>query len=178
MSKSEDIKRKLKNVLKEINDHIKELTDDGKLRHRYAVSSPPTAEQIENNIKELSSTFFTLNDQYEELLKEELQQSINDRVKISNKLKLTILYKLGIIEHLRTYDSLKNNDRALSRILNILLEAGTPDTFQTYLSSERSGDASSAKQNNPLSKKLVEEAEEMLDKNGLTISEIQKNYPL
>lgn len=35
-----------------------------------------------------------------------------------------------------------------------------------------------AKQNNPLSKKLIEEAEDILNKTDLTNSEIQKYHPL
>jgi hypothetical protein len=108
----------------------------------------------------------------------ELENNLSENEKISNKLKLTLLYKLGIIDHLRNYESIKNNDRALSRLLNILLEAGKPDTFQTYLSAERSGDLSGAKQNNPLSKKLIEKAEDILSKIDLTNSEIQKYHPL
>tara|TARA_B110000259_G_scaffold4446_1_gene5046 strand:+ start:195 stop:1070 length:876 start_codon:yes stop_codon:yes gene_type:complete len=96
----------------------------------------------------------------------------------SAKLKLSLFYKLGIIDHLRTFESLKNNDRALSRLLHKILESGKPDTFQTYLSAQRSGDHSSAPQNNPLSQKLKEEAEEILGKTDLTNSDLQKYYPL
>ena len=49
---------------------------------------------------------------------------ITESEKRSAKLKLTIMYKLGIIDHLRTFDSLKNNDRALSRVLNAILDVG------------------------------------------------------
>jgi len=105
-------------------------------------------------------------------------KSIREVEKSSAKLKLTLLYKLGIIDHLRTFESLKNNDRALSRLLQIIFEFGKPDTFQTYLSAERSGNQSSAPQNNPLSNKLKEEAEEILGKTDLTNSDLQKYYPL
>jgi len=99
-------------------------------------------------------------------------------LKRSSKLKLTLLYKLGIIDHLRTYETLKNNDRALSRLLHVLLEDGKPETLQPYLSSERSGKDSSAPQNNPLSVKLKEQAEQILERTDLTNDEIGKFYPL
>lgn len=95
---------------------------------------------------------------------------------LSLKLKLTLLYKLGIIDHLRTFDSLKNNDRALSRLLHILFEEGKPDSLQPYLNSERSGKGSSAPQNNPLSLKLLERAEQILERTDLTNDEIGKFY--
>ena len=62
--------------------------------------------------------------------------------------------------------------------MQIIFEFGKPDTFQTYLSAERSGNQSSAPQNNPLSNKLKEEAEEILGKTDLTKSDLQKYYPL
>jgi hypothetical protein len=88
------------------------------------------------------------------------------------------MYKLGIIDHLRTFDSLKNNDRALSRVLNAILDVGGPNTFQTYLSAEKSAETgSSAPQNNPLSTKLLNKASEKLKSAGLTDSEIKKYHP-
>ena len=103
---------------------------------------------------------------------------ITESEKRSAKLKLTIIYKLGIIDHLRTFESLKNNDRALSRVLNTILDVGGPNTFQTYLSAEKSAETgSSAQQNNPLSKKLLDKAAEKLKSAGLTDSETKKNYP-
>ena len=62
--------------------------------------------------------------------------------------------------------------------LSKLFEITKPETFQTYLSAHRSGDASSAPQNNPLSRKLIEKAEDILSKTDLTNSEIQKYHPL
>ena len=103
---------------------------------------------------------------------------ITESEKRSAKLKLTIMYKLGIIDHLRTFDSLKNNDRALSRVLNAILDVGGPNTFQTYLSAEKSAEiGSSATQNNPLSSKLREEAVQILERTDLTNDEIKKYYP-
>ena len=94
---------------------------------------------------------------------------ITESEKRSAKLRLTIMYKLGIIDHLRTFDSLKNNDRALSRVLNAILDVGGPNTFQTYLSAEKSAEiGSSATQNNPLSSKLKEEAVQILERTDLT----------
>jgi len=103
---------------------------------------------------------------------------ITESEKRSAKLRLTIMYKLGIIDHLRTFDSLKNNDRALSRVLNAILDVGGPNTFQTYLSAEKSAEiGSSATQNNPLSSKLKEEAVQILERTDLTIDEIKKYHP-
>jgi len=102
---------------------------------------------------------------------------ITESEKRSAKLKLTIMYKLGIIDHLRTFDSLKNNDRALSRVLNAILDVGGPNTFQTYLSAEKSGKKSLVPQNNPLSSKLKEEAVQILERTDLTNDEIKKYYP-
>ena len=104
--------------------------------------------------------------------------SLTEKEKSTAKIRLTLLYKLGIIEHLRKFESLKNNDRALSRLLSKLFEITKPETFQTYISAHRSGDASSAPQNNPLSRKLIEKAEDILSKTDLTNSEIQKYHPL
>jgi hypothetical protein len=103
---------------------------------------------------------------------------ITESEKRSAKLRLTIMYKLGIIDHLRTFDSLKNNDRALSRVLNAILDVGGPNKFQTYLSAEKSAEiGSSATQNNPLSSKLKEEAVQILERTDLTIDEIKKYHP-
>jgi len=105
-------------------------------------------------------------------------EPISESEKLNAKLKLTIMYKLGIIDHLRTFDSLKNNGRALSRVLNAILDVGGPNTFQTYLSAEKSAETgSSAPQNNPLAKKLLEKASEKLKSAGLTDSETKKYYP-
>ena len=116
--------------------------------------------------------FFTLSG------KSKVSDAILEREKVSAKLTLTMLYRLGIIDHLRTFDSLKNNDRALSRVLHKILGIGRPDTFQTYLSAERSvKTGSSAPQNNPLSEKLIQEADEKLKSAGLKESETKKYYP-
>lgn len=105
-------------------------------------------------------------------------EPITESEKRSAKLKLTIMYKLGIIDHLRTFDTLKGNDRALSRVLNTILDVGGPNTFQTYLSAEKSSEhGSSAPQNNPISKQLLDQAAEKLRSAGLTDSEIKKYYP-
>ncbi len=105
-------------------------------------------------------------------------EAITESEKRNAKLKLTLMYKLGIIDHLRTFETLKNNDRALSRVLNTILDVGGPNTFQTYLSAEKSSEhGSSAPQNNPLSKKLLNDAAEKLKSAGLTDSEIKKYYP-
>jgi len=178
MSKSEEQKKKLNSVVLEIENNINELLGESKFRNPYGTTSPRTPNQAEITIKNLSSDFLKLSEEYIETLEKEIEESLDKRIKVTNKLKLAILYKLGIIDHLRTFDSLKNNDRALSRLLHTILESGTNDTFQTYLSAERSGSHSSAPQNNPLSDKLKEEAEEILGKTDLTNSELKKYYPL
>ena len=177
MSKSENQKKKLNSVVLEIENNIDELLGESKFRSPYGTNSPRTPNQIENKIKNLSSDFLELAEVYVETLEKEVEESLYNRVNVYPKLKLAMLYKLGIIDHLRTFESLKNNDRALSRLLHTILESGKPDTFQTYLSAERSGGHSSAPQNNPLSDKLKEEAEEILGKTDLTNSELQKYYP-
>lgn len=105
-------------------------------------------------------------------------KSITEEEKMTAKQAIAILYKLGIIDHLRTFESLKANDRALSRLLHVILNIGNKDTFQTYLSAERSSKhKSSAPQNNPLSKNLLGNAADKLEKVGLKHYEIQKYYP-
>ena len=177
MENSEEILKKIDKCFKELKIMIDDIIHERK-RGAYNNSSIPVVYQTENDLKEFASKIKTLNEKYIDISRIEVENNLSEKEKISNKLRLTLLYKLGVIDHLRNYESIKNNDRALSRLLNILLEAGKPDTFQTYLSAERSGDLSGAKQNNPLSKKLIEEAEDILFKSGLTNSELQKYYPL
>ena len=177
MENSEDILKKIDKRFKELNIMIDDIIHERK-RGSNNNSSIPVVYQTENDLKEFASKIKSLNEKYIDISKMEIDKYFSEKEKISNKLRLTLLYKLGVIDHLRNYESIKGNDRALSRLLNILLEAGKPDTFQTYLSAERSGDLSGAKQNNPLSKKLIEEAEDILSKTDLTNSEIQKYHPL
>ena len=177
MENSEDILKKIDKRFKELKIMIDDIILERK-RGANNNSSIPVVYQTENDVKDLAYKIKLLNEKYIDISRIELENYFSEKEKISNKLKLTLLYKLGVIDHLRNYESIKNNDRALSRLLNIVLEAGKPDTFQTYLSAERSGDLSGAKQNNPLSKKLIEKAEGILSKTELTNSEIQKYYPL
>ena len=177
MENSEEILKKIDKCFKELKIMIDDIIHERK-RGAYNNSSIPVVYQTENDLKEFASKIKTLNEKYIDISRIEVENNLSEKEKISNKLRLTLLYKLGIIDHLRSYESIKNNDRALSRLLNILLEAGKPDTFQSYLSAERSGDLSGAKQNNPLSKKLIEEAEDILSKTDLTSTEIQKYHPL
>lgn len=102
--------------------------------------------------------------------------AVSETEKLTAKLKLTLLYKLGIIDHLRSFNALNRNDRALSKLLHLLLEIGNKNTFQTYLSAEYSAEKSSAPQNNPLSSKLVEKAESILRSHGITDEELKKFY--
>ena len=177
MENSEEILKKIDKCFKELKIMIDDIIHERK-RGAYNNSSIPVVYQTENDLKEFASKIKTLNEKYIDISRIEVENNLSEKEKISNKLRLTLLYKLGIIDHLRSYESIKGNDRALSRLLNILLETGKQDTFQTYLSAERSGDLSGAKQNNPLSKKLIEEAEDILSKTDLTYSEIQKYHPL
>ena len=177
MENSEDILKKIDKRFLELNIMIDDIILERK-RGANNNSSIPVVYQTENDVKDLASKIKLLNEKYIDISRIELENYFSEKEKISNKLKLTLLYKLGIIDHLRTFDSLKDNDRALSRLIHTILESGTNDTFQTYLSAERSGGHSSAPQNNPLSDKLKEEAEEILGKTDLTNSELQKYYPL
>ena len=177
MENSEDILKKIDKRFKELKIMIDDIILERK-RGANNNSSIPVVYQTENDVKDLASKIKLLNEKYSDISRIELENYFSEKEKISNKLKLTLLYKLGIIDHLRTFDSLKDNDRALSRLIHTILESGTNDTFQTYLSAERSGGHSSAPQNNPLSDKLKEEAEEILGKTDLTNSELQKYYPL
>ena len=177
MENSEDILKKIDKRFKELKIMIDDIILERK-RGANNNSSIPVVYQTENDVKDLAYKIKLLNEKYIDISRIELENYFSEKEKISNKLKLTLLYKLGVIDHLRNYESIKNNDRALSRLLNILLETGKQDTFQTYLSAERSGDLSGAKQNNPLSKKLIEEAEDVLSKTDLTNSDIQKYHPL
>lgn len=177
MENSEDILKKIDKRFLELNIMIDDIILERK-RGANNNSSIPVVYQTENDVKDLASKIKLLNEKYSDISRIELENYFSEKEKISNKLKLTLLYKLGIIDHLRTFDSLKDNDRALSRLIHTILESGTNDTFQTYLSAERSGGHSSAPQNNPLSDKLKEEAEEILGKTDLTNSELQKYYPL
>ncbi|MDA8611648.1 hypothetical protein N9L07_00740 [Flavobacteriaceae bacterium] len=177
MENSEDILKKIDKRFKELKIMIDDIILERK-RGANNNSSIPVVYQTENDVKDLAYKIKTLNEKYIDVLKVELENYFSEKENISNKLRLTLLYKLGVIDHLRNYESIKSNDRALSRLLNILLEAGKPDTFQTYLSAERSGDLSGAKQNNPLSKNLIEKAEDILSKTDLTNSELKKYYPL
>ncbi|MGB1444833.1 MAG: hypothetical protein ACPG7X_03375 [Flavobacteriaceae bacterium] len=95
-----------------------------------------------------------------------------EQEKRSNKLKLAILFKLGIMDHLKKIDSLKNNDSAMSRVLASFL-GGKKDSYQPYLSAAKNNPKTSSSQNNPLSDKLIEEAETILEKAGVNLNELK-----
>jgi hypothetical protein len=92
--------------------------------------------------------------------------------KRSYKLKLAILYRLGIIDHLQKFDSLKNNDSAMSRVLASFM-GGNKDSYQPYLSAAKNNPMSSSSQNNPLSAKLIEEVEDILARLGINLDELE-----
>ena len=97
---------------------------------------------------------------------------LSEEEKRSNKLKLAILFKLGIMDHLKKIDSLKNNDSAMSRVLASFL-GGKKDSYQPYLSAAKNNPKTSSSQNNPLSNKLIEEAETILEKAGVNLNELK-----
>ena len=101
-----------------------------------------------------------------------LVNHLTEEEKRSNKLKLAILFKLGVIEHLEKIDSIKNNGSAMSRVLASFL-GGNKDSYQPYLSAAKNNPKSSSSQNNPLSAKLIEEAETILEKAGVNLNELK-----
>tara|TARA_X000000950_G_C13682558_1_gene564565 strand:+ start:41 stop:817 length:777 start_codon:yes stop_codon:yes gene_type:complete len=96
---------------------------------------------------------------------------LTEEEKRSNKLKLAILFKLGVIDHLKKIDSLKDNDSIISRVLASFL-GGKKDTYQPYLSAAKNNPKSSSSQNNPLSDKLIEEAEIVLERAGVNLNDL------
>ena len=96
---------------------------------------------------------------------------LTEEEKRSNKLKLAILFKLGVIDHLKKIDSLKNNDTAMSRVLASFIGV-KGDSFQSYLSASKNNPKSSSSQNNPLSDKLIEEAEIILERAGINLNDL------
>ena len=99
---------------------------------------------------------------------------LSEKQKNTAKLNLAILYKLGLYNHLKEIDSIKENDSVFSRILNSFLGGGK-DTYQPYLSAAKSNPKSNSKQNYPFSDKLLEKAEEILDKTGVSSEDLVKN---
>lgn len=95
-----------------------------------------------------------------------------DEEKRTSKLKIAILYRLGIIDHLQKFDSLKDNDSALSRVLASFL-GGRKDTFQPYISAAKNNPKSSSVQNNPVSQKLIEKANDILFNSGMNLKDFE-----
>lgn len=95
-----------------------------------------------------------------------------DEEKRTNKLKIAILYRLGIIDHLQKFDSLKYNDSALSRVLSSFL-GGRKDTFQPYISAAKNNPKSSSIQNHPLSEKLVKKVDDILINSGISLKDLE-----
>jgi len=103
----------------------------------------------------------------------ELSQIVEtEEEKRTNKLKIALLYRLGVIDHLQKFDSLKNNDSALSRVLASFL-GGDKKTYQPYISAAKNNPKSSSIQNNPLSKKLVEKADDILINSGVSLKDLE-----
>ena len=99
---------------------------------------------------------------------------LSEKQKNTAKLNLAILYKLGLYNHLKEIDSIKENDSVFSRVLNSFLGGGK-STYQPYLSAAKSNPKSNSSQNYPFSDKLLEKAEEILDKTGVSSEDLVKN---
>jgi hypothetical protein len=103
----------------------------------------------------------------------ELSQIVEtEEEKRTNKLKIALLYRLGVIDHLQKFDSLKNNDSALSRVLASFL-GGDKKTYQPYISAAKNNPKSSSIQNDPLSKRLVEKADDILINSGVSLKDLE-----
>jgi len=93
---------------------------------------------------------------------------------VSFKKKLTMLYRLGVMDHLNNIDSLKGNQSKISHLLSILL-GGSKSTYQPYISAKDSYPQSNYLQNYPLNDKLIEETNEIFDAIGIPQSNLVKN---
>lgn len=100
--------------------------------------------------------------------------NFSEKQKNTAKLNLAILYKLGLYNHLKEIDSIKENDSVFSRVLNTFLGGGK-STYQPYLSAAKSNPKSNSSQNNPFSDKLLEKAEEVLLLAGISSKDLVKN---
>ena len=100
--------------------------------------------------------------------------NLSEKQKNTAKLNLAILYKLGLYNHLKEIDSVKENDSVFSRVLNSFLGGGK-STYQPYLSAAKSNPKSNSSQNNPFSDKLLEKAEEVLLNAGISDRDLVKN---
>ncbi len=122
-----------------------------------------------SNIQEL------VNNDYQLIELRSLNTSVThltEAEKRSYKLKLAILYRLGIIDHLQKFESLRNNDSAMSRVLASFM-GGKKNSYQPYLSAAKNNPRSSSSQNNPLSDKLTEEVESILTRAGINLNELE-----
>ena len=97
---------------------------------------------------------------------------LTEAEKRSYKLKLAILYRLGVVEHLQKFESLRNNDSTMSRVLASFL-GGKKNSYQPYLSAAKNNPRSSSSQNNPLSDKLTEEVESILTRVGINLDDLE-----
>lgn len=97
---------------------------------------------------------------------------LTEAEKRSYKLKLAILYRLGVIDHLQKMDCLRNNDSTMSRVLASFM-GGKRNTYQPYLSAAKNNPRSSSSQNNPLSDSLTEEVESILTSAGINLNELE-----
>ena len=122
-----------------------------------------------SNIQEL------VNNDYQLIELRSLNTSVThltEAEKSSYKLKLAILYRLSIIDHLQKLDSLRINDSAMSRVLASFL-GGKKNSYQPYLSAAKNNPRSSSSQNNPLSDKLTEEVESILTRAGINLDDLE-----
>lgn len=122
-----------------------------------------------SNIQEL------VNNDYQLIELRNLNTSVThltEAEKRSYKLKLAILYRLGVVEHLQKFESLRNNDSTMSRVLASFM-GGKRNTYQPYLSAAKNNPRSSSSQNNPLSDKLTEEVESILTRAGINLDDLE-----
>ncbi len=122
-----------------------------------------------SNIQEL------VNNDYQLIELRSLNTSVThltEAEKRSYKLKLAILYRLGVVEHLQKFESLRNNDSTMSRVLASFM-GGKRNTYQPYLSAAKNNPRSSSSQNNPLSDKLTEEVENILTRAGINLDDLE-----
>ena len=143
------------------NEKLEDLTESFKMIGIYCEGV--------SNIQEL------VNNDYQLIELRNLNTSVThltEAEKRSYKLKLAILYRLGIIDHLQKLDSLRSNDSAMSRVLASFL-GGKTNSYQPYLSAAKNNPRSSSSQNNPLSDKLTEEVESILTRAGVNLDDLE-----
>tara|TARA_B110000503_G_scaffold9847_2_gene13290 strand:+ start:421 stop:1224 length:804 start_codon:yes stop_codon:yes gene_type:complete len=150
-------------VIIEQNDKLNYLIES--LQNELVIFIGPT------NIIDLVNQSYKLSDVK---AKSNIEIGLPEKQKNAAKLNLAILYKLGLYNHLKEIDSIKENDSVFSRILNSFLGGGK-STYQPYLSAAKSNPKSNSSQNYPFSDKLLEKAEEILIEAGVSYEDLVKN---